>query len=106
MSFPHLPNQLGVKKMMPYWGTFDSFGRVRCDPLVTTIAFLMDVLKAQIASKRKALQDEASRPSKYMRRGDIERLKTHSGQDENNSGLSNLSKGDAESPVAVWIPSF
>lgn len=38
----------------------------------------MDALKAEIASKRKALQDEplvADRPNKYMRRGDIERLR-------------------------------
>ena len=38
----------------------------------------MDSLKAEIASKRKALQDEpllAHRPTKYMRRGDIERLR-------------------------------
>ena len=38
----------------------------------------MDALKAEIASKRKVLQDDpiaSSRPTKYMRRGDIERLK-------------------------------
>ena len=38
----------------------------------------MDSLKAEIASKRKALQNEpllAHRPTKYMRRGDIERLR-------------------------------
>lgn len=38
----------------------------------------MDALKAEIASKRKNLHDDpavASRPTKYMRRGDIERLK-------------------------------
>jgi pre-mRNA-splicing factor 18 len=38
----------------------------------------MDALKAEIASKRKAIQNdpvESSRPTKYMRRGDIERLK-------------------------------
>ena len=38
----------------------------------------MDALKAEIASKRKVLQDEpllAERPTKYMRRGDIERLR-------------------------------
>lgn len=38
---------------------------------------IMDALKAEIASKRKALQDEIStlRPTKYMRRADIERMK-------------------------------
>ena len=37
----------------------------------------MDALKAEIASKRKALQDEpsTSRRTKYMRRGDVERRK-------------------------------
>jgi hypothetical protein len=38
----------------------------------------MDALKAEVAAKRKAIQDDpivASRPTKYMRRGDIERLK-------------------------------
>lgn len=37
----------------------------------------MDLLKAEIASKRKAVEvnsGSAGRPSKYMRRGDIERL--------------------------------
>ncbi|KAH9925540.1 Prp18 domain-containing protein [Fomitopsis serialis] len=38
----------------------------------------MDALKAEIAVKRKALQEDpvlAQRPTKYMRRGDLERLK-------------------------------
>ncbi|KAF9554012.1 Prp18-domain-containing protein [Agrocybe pediades] len=38
----------------------------------------MDLLKAEIASKRKALQEEPiaeGRPTKYMRRGEIERLR-------------------------------
>ncbi|KII84451.1 hypothetical protein PLICRDRAFT_46357 [Plicaturopsis crispa FD-325 SS-3] len=39
----------------------------------------MDALKAEIANKRKALQQDepgsSSRPTKYMRRGDIEKLK-------------------------------
>ena len=35
----------------------------------------MQALKAEIAAKRKAIQDNsANRPTKYMRRGDIERL--------------------------------
>ena len=45
-----------------------------CNKLQST----MDALKAEIASKRKILQDdsvESLRPTKYMRRGDIERLK-------------------------------
>jgi pre-mRNA-splicing factor 18 len=35
----------------------------------------MDALKAEIASKRKALDNAPPRPNKYMRRGDIERMK-------------------------------
>ncbi|KAH9057874.1 Prp18 domain-containing protein [Lactarius vividus] len=35
----------------------------------------MDALKAEIASKRKARDNGPSRPNKYMRRGDIERMK-------------------------------
>jgi pre-mRNA-splicing factor 18 len=35
----------------------------------------MDALKAEIASKRKALENVPPRPTKYMRRGDIERMK-------------------------------
>ncbi|KAI0249868.1 Prp18 domain-containing protein [Lactifluus subvellereus] len=35
----------------------------------------MEALKAEIASKRKALDNGVQRPNKYMRRGDIERMK-------------------------------
>ncbi|CAE6364422.1 unnamed protein product [Rhizoctonia solani] len=35
----------------------------------------MDFLKAEIAAKRKSADDTSSRPQKYMRKGDIERLK-------------------------------
>ncbi|KAG6820491.1 hypothetical protein H0H93_016553 [Arthromyces matolae] len=35
----------------------------------------MDALVAEINSKRKALQDDSSRPAKYLRRGEIERIK-------------------------------
>ena len=35
----------------------------------------LDALKAEIAIKRKATPDGPSRPSKYMRRGDLEKLK-------------------------------
>lgn len=37
----------------------------------------MDALKAELALKRKALKDDpvTARPTKYMRRGDVERLK-------------------------------
>lgn len=36
----------------------------------------MDALKAEIALKRKAVQNDAeTRPSKYVRRGELERMK-------------------------------
>ena len=45
----------------------------------------MDTLKAEIASKRKALQDDPlilSRPNKYMRKGEIEKLRMDREQKE------------------------
>lgn len=42
----------------------------------------MDALKAEIATKRKVRQDDAQGPSKYMRRGDLERLKAEREQKE------------------------
>jgi hypothetical protein len=35
----------------------------------------MDGLLAEVASKRKALESDAQRPTKYMRKGEIERLR-------------------------------
>lgn len=35
----------------------------------------MDSLKALVAEKRKAIQDDSARPTKYMRRGELERIK-------------------------------
>ncbi|EJD49012.1 Prp18-domain-containing protein [Auricularia subglabra TFB-10046 SS5] len=35
----------------------------------------MDFLKSEIANKRKALEDDVPRPAKYMRRGDLDRLR-------------------------------
>lgn len=35
----------------------------------------LDALKAEIAVKRKATPDDSARPSKYMRRGELEKLK-------------------------------
>ncbi|KAJ7726050.1 Prp18 domain-containing protein [Mycena maculata] len=35
----------------------------------------MDALLAEVAAKRKAINDDPPRPSKYMRRGDIDRLR-------------------------------
>ena len=42
----------------------------------------MDALKAEIATKRKTHQDDAQGPSKYMRRGDLERLKAERERNE------------------------
>ena len=52
-------------------------GRIgRREVLMSAILFFsMDALRAEINSKRKALQDESARPTKYMRRGEIERMK-------------------------------
>ena len=46
----------------------------------------MDALKAEIATKRKAMQDDAQGPSKYMRRGDLERLKAEREQKDREEG--------------------
>ena len=53
----------------------------------------MDALKAEIATKRKALQDDpllAGRPTKYMRRGEIERLREEQEQKERAEKLKAL----------------
>jgi pre-mRNA-splicing factor 18 len=45
----------------------------------------MEALKAEIAAKRKALESDApkdARPNKYMRRGDLERLKEEQARKE------------------------
>lgn len=46
----------------------------------------MDALKAEIATKRKAIQDDVQGPSKYMRRGDLERLKAEKEQKAREEG--------------------
>ena len=46
----------------------------------------MDALKAEIATKRKAIQDDGQGPSKYMRRGDLERLKAEQEQKTREEG--------------------
>ena len=42
----------------------------------------MDILKAEIAAKRKASEGVNERPKKYMRKGDIERMKLEEEQRE------------------------
>ncbi|TFK28210.1 Prp18-domain-containing protein [Coprinopsis marcescibilis] len=57
----------------------------------------MDALKAEIASKRKQIDDPvAQRPNKYMRRGDIERLKQ---EQEQRALEENRQKEDAQRKV-------
>ncbi|KIJ51208.1 hypothetical protein M422DRAFT_26637 [Sphaerobolus stellatus SS14] len=51
----------------------------------------MDALKSDIAQKRKALQDDpllATRPTKYMRRGEIEKLRLEQEQKEKEEKLA------------------
>ncbi len=52
----------------------------------------MDALKAEIASKRKAL-DNGARPNKYMKKGDVERLKE---EGERNAREEAANKAGAE----------
>jgi hypothetical protein len=48
----------------------------KCAAYVITFTLPMDALKAEIASKRKAVEESSlSRPTKYMRRGELERLR-------------------------------
>jgi hypothetical protein len=58
----------------------------------------MDALKAQIASKRKALDNGESRPNKYMRRGDIERMKE---EEERKAREEAVKKADEEAQKAT-----
>jgi predicted Holliday junction resolvase-like endonuclease len=58
----------------------------------------MDALKAEIASKRKALDNETQRPNKYMRRGDIERMKE---EEESKAREEAAKKAEAEEKAAL-----
>lgn len=42
----------------------------------------MDALKAEIAAKRKATETDTGRPKKYMRKGDVERMRLEEEQRE------------------------
>lgn len=73
----------------------------------------MDALKAEIASKRKVLQDEpllAERPTKYMRRGDIERLRQEQEQNAQNSKREEAERRQAadtsDKPKGTRVSSF
>lgn len=64
----------------------------------------MDALKAELALKRKALKDDpilASKPTKYMRRGDIERLKEE--QEEQVRDEARIAAEAAEQEKAVIL---
>ncbi|TFY74520.1 hypothetical protein EWM64_g9493 [Hericium alpestre] len=62
----------------------------------------MDALKAEIASKRKALDDGTARPSKYVRRGELERLKEeHERKEREESERLALEKGEERKQVAA-----
>ena len=62
----------------------------------------MDALKAEIATKRKAIQDDplANRPNKYMRRGDIERLREQEAQKARDEKLA-LEQAEAARKATV-----
>ena len=64
----------------------------------------MDALKAELAKKRKAAEEaEGSRPQKYMRRGDIERLKA----DAERAKEAELKKNqEAEEVARAEVSSF
>ena len=58
----------------------------------------MDALKAEIASKRKARDNGPPRPNKYMRRGDIERMKE---EEEQKAREEAAKKTEAEAEQAL-----
>lgn len=58
----------------------------------------MDALKAEIASKRKALDNGPQRSNKYMRRGDIERMKE---EEERKAREEAARKADEEAQKAA-----
>jgi pre-mRNA-splicing factor 18 len=58
----------------------------------------MDLLKAEIAAKRKALQDDPvlnTRPTKYIRRGELERLRDEQERQEKERKLEESRKSAA-----------
>lgn len=70
-------------------------------------AITMDALKAEVSAKRKALQEDsiaALRPSKYMRRGDIERLKEEA-EARQNKESEEAAKREAEVKATARKPS-
>lgn len=60
----------------------------------------MDGLLAEVAAKRKAITTESDRPKKYMRRGDIERLKE---EEERKAKEEKEAKARAEKEAAEAV---
>jgi pre-mRNA-splicing factor 18 len=60
----------------------------------------MDALKAEIASKRKARDNGPLRPNKYMRRGDIERMKE---EEEQKAREEAAEKAEAEQAAQIKV---
>ncbi|KAI0293825.1 Prp18 domain-containing protein [Russula brevipes] len=56
----------------------------------------MDALKAEIASKRKTLDNGQQRPNKYMRRGDIERMKEEEEQNAREEAAKKAAQAQAQ----------
>ena len=56
----------------------------------------MEALKAEIASKRKARDNGPPRPNKYMRRGDIERMKEEEEQKAREEEAARKAEVEAE----------
>ncbi|KAJ7494579.1 hypothetical protein B0H11DRAFT_2227384 [Mycena galericulata] len=59
----------------------------------------MDALLAEVAAKRKAIDEDPPRPSKYMRRGDIDRLK----QEEEEREKQAQAQRDAEAAAVIAL---
>jgi len=60
----------------------------------------MDALKAEIASKRKAFDNAPQRPNKYMRRGDIEKMKE---EEERKAREEAVKKAEDEAQKAALL---
>jgi len=58
----------------------------------------MDLLKAEIASKRKAVEADSVRPNKYMRRGELERLRE---EQEQKARVDKKAEEESRQPVVA-----
>ena len=64
----------------------------------------MDALKAEIASKRKTLDNGQQRPNKYMRRGDIERMKEEEEQKAREEAAKKAAQAQAQTAELLLPP--